>query len=507
MERCLWDCWRTPPPSCSNEVPLEAIIDSSLFLTVFLAYVVLMIVIGWYFSRNHRTGEDFLLGGRDLPIGLMLGTIVATMVGTGSSMGAVGNAYVNGWGGALFGIGGGLGVILLAFFFVDVRKYNFMTMPEELAFYYGANRHVKSIVSVLLYLASIGWLGAHILGGSFYLSWITGLDLFTAKVVTSIGFGLYVIIGGYLAVVWTDSIQAVILFIGFILMAIAAIPAAGGLERIREVVPAENLSFLGIEKSGWIPALSLAVSLSVSTLAVPSFRQRIYSARSVEVARKSFYLSAGTYFAFSILPVIIGLSAYAINPDLENSNLAFPFMATTVLPTMLGSLVLISGLSASMSSGDSDAMTGVTILLRDVSVIFTGRVPPKKKVVPYSRYAIALSILLAFSFTIFATDILGYISKMISTLMSGICVVAFLGRFWKRATWQGAMAALIGGSGISAIVLGVPSLLNFWGNPIVPALIGATALEVVVSLLTPANRVSQSEALAIISSERAAMDI
>jgi len=210
-----------------------------------------MTLVGWFVSRKHKGGEAFLLGGRQLSLGLLLGTVVATLVGTGSSMGAVANAYANGWGGALFGIGGGVGIILIVLCFSSMRNHNFVTMTEEIAFYYGANKAVRGAVAIILYLASIGWLGAHILGGSFYLSWTSGLDLLTSKIITAVGFGLYVIIGGYLAVVWTDAIQAAILFVGFVLLAIMAVPAAGGFENIRATVSPENLSFLGIEKSGY----------------------------------------------------------------------------------------------------------------------------------------------------------------------------------------------------------------------------------------------------------------
>ena len=198
------------------------------------------------------------MGGRQLSLGLLLGTVVATLVGTGSSMGAVANAYTNGWGGALFGIGGGVGIVLLVLCFSSMRKHNFMTMTEEIAYYYGANKTLKTVVAVILYLASIGWLGAHILGGSFYLSWTSGLGLLPAKIITAVGFGLYVIIGGYLAVVWTDTIQAIILFVGFVWLALMAVPAAGGFETIRANVAPENLSFLGIDRSGLLPAVSLA---------------------------------------------------------------------------------------------------------------------------------------------------------------------------------------------------------------------------------------------------------
>ena len=466
-----------------------------------------MIFIGWFVSRKQHGGEAFLMGNRQLGFGLLLGTIVATLVGTGSSMGAVANGYTNGWGGALYGIGGGVGIILLVRFFAEMRRYNFMTMTEEISFYYGANKTVKGIVSVILYLASIGWLGAHILGGSFYLSWISGLDLLSAKIVTSVGFGFYVIIGGYLAVVWTDTIQSIILFCGFILMAIMAVPAAGGFDAINSAVPSENLSFLGIKKSGLIPAISLSVSIAAGVLAVPSFRQRIYTARNVSIVKKSFHISAIAYFIFSLLPVIVGLSAYTINPELANSNMAFPFMATAVLPPIIGALVLVSGISATMSSGDSDALTSVTILLRDVWMVIFGKVPDKTHIVTYSRWAIFLSIFLAFSFGIIAEDILGYISKMISTLMSGICVTAVLGRFWKRATWQGAVAALISGSVISFGILMIPSFLEFWGNPIFPSLTGATFFHIGVSFLTPKNKITPEKALEIINMERKDMDI
>lgn len=466
-----------------------------------------MVFIGWFVSRKQKGGEAFLMGGRQLSFTLLLGTVVATIVGTGSSMGAVANAYANGWGGALFGIGGGVGLIMIVLLFSNMRQHNFMTMTEEIAFYYGSNKTVKSVVAIILFLASIGWLGAHILGGSFYLSWISGLDLLTSKVITSIGFGLYVIIGGYLAVVWTDTIQSIVLFIGFIILTIMAIPAAGGIENITASVSPENLSFLGIEKSGLIPAISLALSISVGILSAPSFRQRLYTAKNISIVKKSFYLAAIAYFIFSILPVIIGLSAITINPDLENNNMAFPFMATTILTPMLGVLIIVSGLSASMSSGDSDALTAVTILLRDIWVVVFGKVPDKDNVVSYSRWAIFFSISLAFTFGVFSEDILGYISKMISTLMSGICVTAILGRFWKRATWQGAIAALISGSVISFTILSITSVSEYFGNPIIPSLMGATVAHILVSFMTPRNEVSDQEALNIINQERKAMDL
>src|SRR5690606_25081251 len=305
----------------------EIIMSSQAFLISFAAYVVFLIWLGWAVSRKQKDGDDFLLAGRSLPLLLTLGTTVATMVGTGSSMGAVGFGYANGWAGALYGIGGAIGILLTAWWFAPARDLQFMTMSEELSYYVGANRAVKNIVGVLIFLACIGWLGAHLLGGGMYLAWIAGVDAATAKIIIAVGFSVYVVIGGYSAVVWTDTIQAIILFVGFILMALFALHQAGGWDVMMSAQPAANISFLAIDKIGALHALSLMLVVAVGVLATPSFRQRIYSAASVSSVRKSFALSGGLYLFFSFIPALIGMAAFALNPELDNRNFAFPFLA------------------------------------------------------------------------------------------------------------------------------------------------------------------------------------
>lgn len=480
--------------------------NSTLFLTGFGAYVVFMIWLGWFVSRSQKSGEDFLLGGRGLPLFLMLGTTVATMVGTGSSMGAVGFGYNNGWAGALYGIGGALGILLLAWWFAPVRKLNFMTMSEELAYYVGANKAVKNVVGLLIFIACIGWLGAHILGGGLYLAWIADIDLNTAKIIIAAAFTIYVVIGGYTAVVWTDTIQAVILFAGFILMAVLSVNQIGGLENLYAAMDPAAVSLLGIEKLGGLPALSLATVVGVGILATPSFRQRIYSGKNVATIRRSFVMSGVLYLFFSVIPAIIGMSAHAINPELNNANYAFPYIAATVLPVGIGMIVLIAGLSATMSSASSDAIAGVSILLRDVFILFTGKVPSKDKMVIYSRLSLVVVIGMALLFALTSNDIIGYITKMISTVMSGMFVCGMLGRFWQRYTWQGALATLAGASAASFAIILNAEWGAYWGNPCIPSVITALAAGVAVSLVTPANKVTPAQAKAILDAEREAME-
>ncbi|MBU3021350.1 sodium:solute symporter family protein [Aestuariibacter sp. A3R04] len=478
----------------------------SVFVFAFIAYMCAMIAVGFLVSRHQKSGEDFLLGGRSLPLLLTLGTTVATMVGTGSSMGAVGFAYLNGWAGTLYGVGGAVGVLLLAWLFAPVRQLKFMTMSEELSYYVGAHPLIKNLVACIIYVASIGWLGAHILGGGMYLSWLTGLDTTTAKLLIALSFTIYVVIGGYTAVVWTDSIQAILLFAGFILMAIFSVQYVGGWDAMLANQPRENVTWFAVDKIGFLPAISLSLAVLVGILATPSFRQRIYSGKNVKSVRQSFIYSGIIYLAFSSIPAIIGMSAYAMTESLENSAFAFPHIALNVMPMALGVFIIIAGISATLSSASSDAIAGVSVIMRDLYRLATGNMPPPSKVVLLSRVSLVLTIGAALGFALLSNDIISYITKMIAILMSGMCVCGLLGRFWPRYNWQGAAATLFTGM-LSALAITLNNDWNtFWGNPVIPSVVCATFAGILISLCTGKSRLDSEHALAILAAERAEME-
>ncbi|MGB1199923.1 MAG: sodium:solute symporter family protein [Cognaticolwellia aestuarii] len=454
-----------------------------VFTLAFIGYMLVMIFIGWWVSRKQKSGDDFLLAGRNVPLFLSLGTTVATMVGTGSSMGAVGFAYYNGWAGALYGIGGAVGILLLAWLFAPVRRLNFTTMSEELSHYVDNNSYVKNIIAFIIYAASIGWLGAHIIGGGMYLSWLTGIDIYWAKLLIALSFAIYVIIGGYTAVVWTDSIQALLLFIGFIAMAYFSVDYIGGWQTMLSAQPQENISFLALDKIGALPAFSLALAILIGVLATPSFRQRIYSGQSVYTIRKSFICSGILYLGFSIIPAIIGMSAYAMTSELDKAAFAFPHIALNVMPLVLGVLIIIAGISATLSSASSDAIAGVSVLLTDIYQLIVGKSPDKNKAILFSRLGLVFTIGTALLLAMMSNDIISYITDMISILMSGMCVCGLLGRLWPKYNWQGAIATLLAGMSTAIIITAYQPWYDYFGNPALPAITCAAIAGVITSLI------------------------
>ncbi|GGK06385.1 hypothetical protein GCM10007063_31160 [Lentibacillus kapialis] len=109
---------------------------------------------------------------------------------------------------------------------------------------------------------------------------------------------------------------------------------------------------------------------------------------------------------------------------------------------------------------------------------------------------------LALAFIIGSANIIDYITNMSSTIMTGLLVAALLGKYWPRATWQGGIAALIGGSGTSISVMLNNELSEFWGNPVIPSLIVSLLAGVIISYLTPKKTISREEALKKLEEER-----
>lgn len=475
--------------------------SGSHFLLGFGLYLLLMIAISYLVSRRQHSNDDFLLAGRNVSGRLTFGSTVATMIGTGTSMGAVGFAYNHGWSGMLYGVGGAVGILLTAWLFAPLRQMRFMTMSEELSYYVGANLWVKQGSAVLIFLASLGWLGAHIIGGALYLSWATGIDLLHAKLLIGGAYTLYVMIGGYRAVIWTDSLMALVLFSGFLLMSYAALQAVGGPGQLNSALAAAQASGV-ISPIAMLPAVSLAGVVAIGVMATPSFRQRIYAARNVSTVRRSFICSGLLYLAFAALPALIGITARVLTPDLANHQFAFTTLAVLLLPGLLSMAVLLAGLSATLSSASSDAIAAVSVLIRDLYQGATGTMPPAERAIFYSRIAVLLVSALALTLALLSDDLIRYITGMISTLMSGLFVCALLGRFWLRFSWQGALAAMLSAMLTSLVLLNQPDWLAYWGNPCLPAVTVALLAAVLVSLLTPAPLLSRQQALAIITAQR-----
>lgn len=484
-----------------------------LFLGGILLWMAFVISVGWFGSRGRHDGEKFLTGGSDMNAFLVFCTLGATIIGTGSTIGAVSDGFGHAWGGALFGTGSAIGLLLLSTF-AGVREKGFITMSEEAQYYYGGKRIVRQVMGVMMFVAEIVWLGNHITGGSTYLSFVLGIDPVWCKLLTAVAFGAYVFIGGYVAVVKADVIQFCAIVLGFSFIAWKAIPLAGGYEEIARTFAAAGkpgaMGFYGLGSYGVLAGVSLVLAMTMSVLGCPGNRTRIYTARNPKVARRAFLAQGGMMFVWSFITAVIGMSCFTImthnGHHLASNDYAFHYMATQVMEPAIGLMFLICGLSAAVSSGGSSSISGVTILLADVYPSLTGRKVPPGAYVKYSRIALLAALAIAFVITIFVTDMIAYIQKAVGGFLPGVAVAMLLGRFWKRATWQGALASVFAGTALGAAIVFLPPFGGWitatFGGPAIPATAVSFVAALSGSLLSPRDDTPDASRVAAVLSVR-----
>ena len=144
--------------------------------------------------------------------------------------------------------------------------------------------------------------------------------------------------------------------------------------------------------------------------------------------------------------------------------------------------------------------------LRDLYRLITGKMPSPDRVILMSRVTLVITISIALGFALLSNDIISYITKMISILITGMCVCGLLGRFWSRYNWQGALATLVSAT-LTALAISLNSTWSdYWGNPVLPTLAAGFIAGVLATLVTPADDLDAELALARLANERQKME-
>lgn len=463
-----------------------------------------MVGVSMFWMVRVKHAADYLVAGRGLPWWIVAGTVTATSVGTGVVIGASGVAYEHGWAGCAYPIGLGLGTFLVGLGFAVMRRYKFLTLCEEIACYYGGNRLVTQVSNLSLFLSQLCWLTVQIMGGGDVLSVVTGLNpklcIFLAGLITAV----ISIPGGLRTVVYTDFVQALILLGGFGLLLHSALGEMGGFAGLRHAVPAPYDSFLGAASYGAWNVVSLILVLVLSVIADPNRRLTLYGADSARSAKWSLAGAGVIVMVFSVVVGVVGMYAFVQNPHLTNRDQALPWLVMHVMPPWLAGVVVVAVTSAIFSSANGSAAAAGGFFVRHIFPLVARRYPARPVVVV--RRVLTVAFVLSTALALYPGSIVGFVTKFLPLTMSGLAVIILLGRFWKRATWQGALAALVCTPAVALAVMFIPAQARFWGSPIIPATVVGVLVHLVISALTPRKAYSFEEIAARLSCEREAVE-
>lgn len=441
-------------------------LGSADWLVIVLYFLVIFAVAGWATvleRRGEETSADYFLAGRNVGWFIVGASLFASNIGSEHLIGLAGTGADSGVAVGQFEVLASLILLLLGWVFVPFYvKSGVFTMPEFLERRYSpATRWYLAAISIVGYVLTK--ISVTIFAGGVVFSAIGVPFWWGALVVVGVT-GLYTVLGGLRAVLYTDLIQVFVLIGGALAVTVLGVMELGGLEALRTSVPS---SFFDMWQPAthpdfpWTGILFGAPILGVWYWCTDQFIvQRTLSARDVDNARR------GSIFAgyLKLLPVFIfvlpGVVAYALQQEgmlqLQQADQALPVLVGTLLPVGLRGIVVAGLLAALMSSLSSVFNSCSTLVTWDV---YRELYPEasEQQLVWVGRLSTGMLTILGIAWIPF----MSYVSDQLYTYLQSvqgyisppIAAVFLLGIFWKRVNAQGALASLLGGFVLGALRL------------------------------------------------------
>jgi SSS family solute:Na+ symporter len=424
------------------------------------AYFALTIGVAVWASRRERKGTetsaDYFLAGRNVGWFIVGSSLFASNIGSEHLVGLAGTGAASGVAVAQFEILASLVLLLLGWLFVPFYlRSGVFTMPEFLERRYSSGaRWYLAIVSIIAYVLTK--ISVTIAAGGIVFEALMGIDFWTGALIVVVATGAYTVIGGLMAVLYTDMIQMFVLLAGAIAVTAVGLSALGGWGEMSATLGPE---FLDMWKPAsdpafpWTGILFGAPILGVWYWCTDQFIvQRVLSARNETEARR------GTIFAgfLKLLPlflfVVPGLIAAALAKrgqlTLEGPDQALPALVGTLLPVGLRGLVVAGLLAALMSSLSSVFNSCSTLITWDVYKKLRPEAS-ERRLVWVGRASTAVLVVLGLSWIplmrLISAQLYQYIQSVQAYISPPIAAVFLVGILWRRANARGAMAALLGG--------------------------------------------------------------
>ena len=421
-----------------------------LQLIIIGAYFLGMIVIGLVSRREVKGADDFLVAGRKGSSLFVTGSLLATIVGGSATVGMAGLGFTRGLTGAWWLLVGSIGLVILGLFFAKrVRKFALYTLPELVEKQYGSR--VALAASLLIVVAWVGVVAGQIIAAGNILGVIGIGNPLLWMVFFTVVFVAYTLLGGQYAIMRTDSLQAVIIFVGIFGGLTLLLSNLGGWSGLASSLPAEQFAFPVSSQFGGVELVTLLLLVGLTYVVGPDMYSRLFCAKDGKTAKVSVFWTALFIIPFAFGITLIGMGASVLFPQISPEQ-AFPTVIKEVLPPFMGGIVLAALLCAVMSSADTVLLSASTILMVDIVGWFKPSLS-QEKIVSLSRWGI---VILGICSLILALVLKGVISALLfayTVYTSGVILPVIAG-FYKnklRVTSSGAMAALIGGGSVGLV--------------------------------------------------------
>ena len=467
--------------------------DAPLLIT-FIAYLLLILFLGIKaYKRTHNLG-DYILGGRKL------GSVV-TALSVGASdmsgwllLGLPGAIYLAGISEVWIGIGLFVGAYLNWLFIAKPLRVfsqhanNSLTLPDYFENRFNDKSRVLRVISaVVILLFFTFYTASGLVGGAILFENSFGLEYSAALLAGAFIIVAYTFVGGFLAVAWTDAIQALLMLAALLIAPLAVLNGAGGtgavLEQLEQSNPESINLFANLTLLGFVSLIAWGLGyvgqphILARFMAVES-PQKLDSARRIAMAWMLLVLFG------SVSTGLAGIAFFS-NQPLENPETVFIALSQSLFNPWIAGIITAAILSAIMSTIDSQLLVSSSVISEDFYRVFVRTEASEKELLLVSRIAVIAIALLAL---VIASDRNSRVLDLVSYAWAGFGAafgpVIVFSLFWRKMT---ALSAVIG-MVIGAITVVVWSNLSgglFDLYEIVPGFLFASIAIAAISLIQP----------------------
>ena len=461
-----------------------------LDVALLVLYFACMFGVGAYFLRRNKDDDDYYVGGRSMGathIGL---SVVATDVGGGFSIGLGGLGFTMGLSGSWMLFTGLIGawtaaVLLVPRVFEIGAKHRLLTYPQVFGTVY--SRPVVIAAAAISGLGYLGFTSSQLLAGAKLASaTIEGLSLTYALIAMGVLAVTYTSMGGMKAVIYTDTVQWIILLVGLIFIGLpVSYHAIGGLEAIRAEVEPSMLSLGSVDA---ITIVNWAFTIMPIWFVAMTLYQRIYACRDAKTARRAWFLAGLLEWPLmAFLGVALGLFgrvAWAQNKFAEagypagtalDEELGLPLLLSNLLPIGFLGIMLAAYFSAILSTADSCLMAASGNVNTD---LLPGGGERKRK--GRSQLVTLVLGVIALVLASQMANVLSLMLKSYAFMVSGLLVPTVALLVMKRPSSRAALAAMIAGGTTTLALPAVVEDLPLGLDPNIFGLAAAFAIFVAV---------------------------
>ncbi|MEY2678867.1 MAG: Sodium/pantothenate symporter [Pseudomonadota bacterium] len=425
-----------------------------MLLTLVIVYLLVTIAIGLMAAKRVQNSSDFAIAGRHLPMAMIVTTTFATWFGSETVLG-IPAKFVNG---GLHGVvedpfGAGFCLIFVGLFFAGkLYRMTLLTISDYFRERYG--RTVEVVCSLIIMVSYLGWVSAQVtaLGLVFNLLSDGVVSLELGMVIGVVSILAYTLFGGMWSVAITDFIQMIILVVGLSILAVFAAGQAGGADKVIALAVSQDMFKFWPEPNmkDILFFFASAITIMLGSIPQQDVFQRVMSANSIKAATHGPVIGGICYILFAFVPMFLVVSAMLIMPEQAASLIAddpqkvLPTLVMTQMPFVMQVLFFGALLSAIKSCASATLLAPSVTFTENIWRQFHPHQSDKQELRAMRVTVLVFSLLvLGYAIRMQGTSIYEMVSGAYQVPLVGAFVPLTFGLYWKRATTQGAIFALV----------------------------------------------------------------